>query len=82
MITQNEIQPTDELVLNKIYFIRNQKVMLDRDLAELYGVETKHLNRQVKRNPERYLEDFMFELNKTEFDHLRSQIVTSKIECF
>ena len=51
----------DELLMNKIYFIRNQKVMLDKDLAELYAVETKHLKRQVKRNRERFPEDFMFE---------------------
>lgn len=58
----------DELAMNKIYFIRGQKVMLDRDLAELYGVETKQLKRQVNRNIERFPEDFMFELPKTEFE--------------
>ena len=51
--------------------------MLDRDLAELYGVETKVLKQAVKRNVERFPEDFMFKLKKTEFDNLRSQIVTS-----
>jgi len=52
--------------------------MLDRDLAELYGVETKYLKRQVKRNIKRFPEDFMFELNKDEFEDWRSQFVTSK----
>lgn len=56
-----EIIPT-ERIENKILLIRGQKVMLDRDLAELYGVETKNLNRQVKRNPERFPSEFMFQL--------------------
>ena len=68
---------TDELVINKIYLIRGQKVMLDKDLAELYGVETKHLKRQVKRNQARFPEDFMFKLSSVEFNNLRSQIGTS-----
>lgn len=51
----------EDVVINKIYFIRNQKVMLDRDLAVLYGVETKRLKEQVKRNLSRFPEDFMFE---------------------
>jgi len=68
----------DELVMNKIYFIREQKVMLDRDLAELYDVETKRLNEAVRRNIDRFPEDFMFELTQDEFDSLRSQIATSK----
>lgn len=67
----------DEVVMNKIYFIRGQKVMLDRDLAELYGVETKRLKEQVKRNMDRFPEDFMFELNDAEFNNWRSQIATS-----
>ncbi len=68
---------TDEAVINKIYFIRNEKVMLDSDLAELYGVETKRLNEQVKRNIDRFPEDFMFQLTETEFENLKSQIATS-----
>jgi len=68
----------DELVMNKIYLIREQKVMLDRDLAELYDVETKRLNEAVRRNIDRFPEDFMFELTQDEFDSLRSQIATSK----
>ncbi len=65
------------MVLDKIYFIRNQKVMLDSDLAKLCGVETKALKQAVKRNIDRFPEDFMFELSGQEFEILRSQIVTS-----
>jgi cell division protein FtsL len=78
METQNKLLIEDDLVLSKIYVIRNQKVMLDRDLAALYGVETKQLKRQVNRNSERFPEDFMFELTKTENDALRSQFGTLK----
>lgn len=67
----------DEVVMSKIYLIREEKVMLDRDLAELYGVETKQLKRAVRRNEKRFPLDFMFELTREEFDHLRSQIDTS-----
>lgn len=67
-----------QLIENKIYIIRNQKVMLDSDLALLYGVETKVLNQAVNRNIQRFPEDFMFKLNDNEWDFLRSQIVTSK----
>ena len=67
----------DEVVMSKIYQIRNQKVMLDEDLAELYGVETKRLNEQVKRNIERFPEDFMFSLDEEEFINLKSQFATS-----
>ncbi|MEI6752627.1 MAG: ORF6N domain-containing protein [Paludibacter sp.] len=75
----NEIsqhQPSD--IQNKIYSIRNQKVMLDFDLAELYSVETKKLNLSVKRNINRFPSDFMFQLNAQEWDSLRLQIETSK----
>ncbi|QMU66742.1 MAG: ORF6N domain-containing protein [Flavobacteriaceae bacterium] len=68
----------DEVIINKIYVIRGQKVMLDRDLAELYGVETKQLKRQVRRNIERFPLSFMFELTKEENQELRSQIGTLK----
>jgi phage regulator Rha-like protein len=67
----------DEVVMSKIYLIRKQKVMIDRDLAELYGVETKQLKRQVKRNINRFPSDFMFELNKKELENWRSQNGTS-----
>jgi len=66
-----------ERIENKIYLIRGQKVMLDLDLALLYGVKTKVLNQAVKRNIDRFPIDFMFQLNKSEFANLRSQIVTS-----
>lgn len=56
-----------ERIENRIFLIRGKKVMLDRDLAELYGVETKHLKRQVRRNEERFPDDFMFELTKEEY---------------
>ncbi|MBR4264854.1 MAG: ORF6N domain-containing protein [Bacteroidales bacterium] len=64
----NELQTIN--IENKILVIRGQQVMLDRDLAELYGVETKRLNEQVKRNKERFPEDFMFVLNRTEKDEV------------
>lgn len=63
-------------IKNKIYTIRNKQVMIDSDLAELYGVEIKRLNEQVKRNIERFPDDFMFQLNEEEFDSLRSQFAT------
>jgi len=72
-----EILIPDDIISSKIYLIRKQKVMLDKDLAELYAVETKQLKRQVRRNRERFPEDFMFELNQQEFDNLRSQFGTS-----
>ena len=68
---------SEETIADKIYFIRNQKVMLDRDLAILYGIETKVLNQAVKRNMSRFPEDFMFQLTEIEFQNLKSQIVTS-----
>ena len=64
----------DEVLMNKFYIIRNQKVMQDSDLAELYGVETKQLKRQVNRNIERFPADFMFELTREEYNSLRSGI--------
>ncbi|MFK7049842.1 ORF6N domain protein [Flavobacterium columnare] len=76
-MSQKEISIPDEIISNKIYFIRGQKVMLDKDLAELYQVETKNLKRQVRRNIERFPEDFMFELNEEEFEILRCQFGTS-----
>ncbi|MFI5221546.1 MAG: ORF6N domain-containing protein [Bacteroidia bacterium] len=77
--TVNEIMLPDEVVINKIYLIRNQKVMLDRDLAELYDVETKQLKRQVNRNIERFPKDFMFEMSQYEFQNWRSQFGTSNL---
>ena len=75
-----ELSPgiTDEAVMSKICYIRKEKVMLDRDLAELYGVETKVLKQAVRRNIDRFPSDFMFEMTKAEFADWRSQFVTSK----
>ena len=72
-----ELTPTEESVISKIYIVRNQRVMMDFDLAEIYGIETKTLKRAVKRNTERFPEDFMFELTQEEFQNLRYQIGTS-----
>lgn len=69
-----------ETIENKIYIIRGHKVMLDKDLAWLYEVETKRINEAVKRNPERFPEDFMFQLTQEEWNNLRSQFETSKKE--
>ena len=66
-----------KLIESKIYDIRGKKVMLDVDLAELYGTETRNLKRQVTRNQERFPEDFAFQLTREEFNYLRSQIGTS-----
>ena len=66
-----------ELVERRIYLIRGQKVMLDGDLAELYQVPTKRLNEAVRRNSNRFPEDFMFQLTQEEAESLRSQIATS-----
>ena len=66
-----------QFIQSKIYEIRGQKVMLDRDLAELYGIETKRLKEAVRRNLRRFPVDFMFELNRKEFEFLRSQIASS-----
>ena len=74
MAIRNEIAPVDAEISAKIKIINDVQVMLDRDLARLYGVETKHLNRAVKRNLERFPSDFMFQLTKE--DCLRCQIVT------
>ncbi|WP_264531804.1 ORF6N domain-containing protein [Flavobacterium sp. N502540] len=68
---------SEETISNKIYYIRNQKVMLDSDLAMLYDVETKRLNEQVKRNLSRFPKDFMFQLTENEFENLKSQFATS-----
>lgn len=73
----NQQLPVENNVESLIRVIRGQQVMLDRDLAELYGVETRRLNEQVKRNIERFPEDFMFQLTSNEFDNLKSQIAIS-----
>ena len=72
-----KVEVADEEIISKIYFIRNKKIMLDRDLAELYGVTTGNLNKAVKRNPNRFPEDFMFQLTEKEFKNLIFQNGTS-----
>lgn len=68
---------TDEAVISRIYLIRGKKVMLDRDLAEMYGVETRRLNEQVKRNAKRFPDDFMFQLAEQELGDWKSHLATS-----
>jgi hypothetical protein len=68
---------TEAVIIEKIYVIRGVKAMIDKDLAEMYGVEVKVLNQAVKRNLTRFPEDFMFQLNNEEWNILKSQIVTS-----
>lgn len=79
MSTKSHLPVTrpEQLISSKIYQIRGHQVLLDRDLATLYGVETKVLNQAVKRNPDRFPEDFMFQLTEIEYNSLRSQFVTS-----
>jgi hypothetical protein len=72
-VTEIELVATEQIT-EKIYLIRGTKVMLDRDLASLYRVETKYLKQSVKRNINRFPDDFMFELSKEEFEELKSQI--------
>lgn len=74
---ENKIIVPDEKVMNQIYFIRGQKVMLDKELAELYQVSTSVLNQAVARNLKRFPPDFMFQLNDEEWSILKSQIETS-----
>ncbi len=74
----DKITIPNEVIINKIHVIRDQKVMLDRDLAGLYNVETKRLKEQVRRNIDRFPESFMFELTTEEHSFLRSQFATLK----
>lgn len=67
----------EQKILNRIYVVRGQKVMLDEDLAAMYGVETRRLNEQVKRNMKRFPNDFMFTLTAKEYENLKSQFATS-----
>jgi hypothetical protein len=78
MLSTTIVQP--EAIAEHIYFVRGEKIMLDADLAALYGTETKALKRAVRRNIKRFLPDFMFELTKEEFEILRYQFGTSKTE--
>jgi hypothetical protein len=73
-----QVLVAEQKILNRIYVVRGEKVMLDRDLAELYGIETKRLKEAVRRNISRFPKDFMFEMNQKEFENWRSQFATSK----
>lgn len=73
-----ELLPADT-IYNRVYMIRGQQVMLDYDLAEIYGYEVKRLNEQVKNNISRFPEDFMFQLTKRELEDLRSNFTTTNI---
>jgi len=75
--SENKIMIPEEVIMSKIFIIRDQKVMIDKDLSELYEVETKVLKQAVKRNIDIFPEHFMFELTEEEFRNLRSQTVTS-----
>jgi len=75
-MSSKNLKPVEKIT-SKIYLIRNEKVLIDADLAELYGVETKVLNQAVRRNSDRFPDDFMFQLSEEEFEILRSQTVTS-----
>ena len=77
-MSKKKILVPTERIERMIFVLRGQKVMFDYDLAELYGVSTKRLNEQVKRNIERFPEDFMFQLTEKEFEVLRSQFATTK----
>ena len=76
MITK-EIDLVEEAIVSRIYFVRGQKIMIDRDLAELYGLETKRLKEAVRRNMNRFPSDFMFELNINEMERWRTQFASS-----
>ena len=76
----NEIIVDNQSIENKIYTLRSVQVMLDEDLALLYGVEAKRLNEQVKRNIERFPEKFRFQLTENEYEILRSQFATLRLD--
>lgn len=71
------VEVTEEYLKDRLYIIRGKRVMLDADLAEIYGYTTKRLNEQVKRNISKFPEDFMFQTSNEEKDDLRSQIATA-----
>jgi hypothetical protein len=74
---ENQVIISEKTIVNRIYFIRGTRVMIDRDLATLYGVATRLLNQAVRRNIERFPKDFMFQLTDVEFTDWKSQFVTS-----
>ena len=77
MVKGSSVSLAEEVILNKIFVLRGKKIMFDHDLAELYQVETKQLKRAVRRNIQRFPDDFMFELSDDEFSDLRSHFGTS-----
>lgn len=77
---KSDLKINTSLIENRIFTFRGEQVMVDFHLADLYQIETKRLNEQVKRNNKRFPESFMFQLTKTEWDVLRSQIATTKID--
>lgn len=78
VVSAKKTEVAEEHIINKIYMVREQKVMIDRDLAEIYGVETKRLKEAIRRNINRFPPDFMFEMNVKEFENWRTQIASSK----
>jgi len=80
MNEKNEMMIPEEVIMSKIYIIRGVKVMLDRDLAKLYEVETRVLNQAVRRNEKRFPQDFMFQMSNAELEDWKSQIVISNSE--
>ena len=81
-LTTTSVDVPVQFIERRIYLIRGHKVMIDVDLAELYGVPTREINQRVQRNRKRFPEDFMFQLNKKEADVLRSQFVISSLHLF
>jgi len=77
-MAKSELIVTDEIVISKIYYIREHKVMLDKDLAELYSVQPIRLRQQVKRNMERFPEHFMYQLTEDEVDGMVSQTAVGR----
>ena len=77
-LTNASFEVSVQLIERRIYLIRGEKVLIDVDLAELYGVPTKRLNERVRRNGKRFPEDFMFQLTKAEAENLRSRFATSR----
>jgi hypothetical protein len=77
---KSSISIPDEVIMSKIYLVRGEKVMLDRDIADLYGIATKVLKQTVRRNRRRFPSDFMFEMSTDEFQYWRSRFVTSNTD--
>ena len=80
ILTKDSLTVSVQLIERRIYLIRGHKVMIDVDLAELYGVPTHRLNERIKRNRKRFPDDFMFQLTKDEAENLRSQFAISSLQ--